>query len=269
MTGMRMAKADEKDCDAAYELMSILDNLDRGYYPARESDEDAPTFFEADDRDHLQFLHKRLEELMERAPGFIGRIVVGYCAVILNPENKIVDPDDDCLSLHPELAGLQDQNAELRSQVDLVTGALYRLEAACDQRAAVLSIDAYNAAMECRGMGDALQYLDQCRTEARKALATVRKPADSAVLYAIHVPGPEEIYAMPSKEVAEICAAKHNATIGKYLDTLPLKELSPSRESCMANVVEWDGTAEGHAEALTEFDAAEWGIGSPAGEGGE
>lgn len=97
---IRMAKANDADMDAAYELSGVLDSLGRGYYPAREGDEDAPIWFDSGDRDHLQYLHERLTAI--EAKGSLFR-VVGGLSTLLNPANAIVDPNDDCIALHPRL----------------------------------------------------------------------------------------------------------------------------------------------------------------------
>lgn len=106
---VRMAKATQQDIDAAFELSSILDALDRGYYPSRETDEDPPTYFDSDDRDHLQYLHERLTDIASR--GSLFR-VVGGLSTLLAPENAIVDPDDDCIALHPRFSAHAASNPE-------------------------------------------------------------------------------------------------------------------------------------------------------------
>lgn len=92
---LRMAKASTADIDAAFELAGILDNLGRGYWQGAEG---ASTFFDLDNEAHTRFLAERLLKLERR--GSLFR-VVGGLATLLNPENAIVDPDDDCIALHP------------------------------------------------------------------------------------------------------------------------------------------------------------------------
>lgn len=101
---VRMAKADEKDMDAGYYLMNVLDDLDRGYYPELhdERDPNAPDFFDEDDRAHLQHLHGLLKKILDKSPGFMGR-VMGGMSCFLNPVNAVIDPDADTIEFHPGL----------------------------------------------------------------------------------------------------------------------------------------------------------------------
>lgn len=100
---MKMAKADKADIDAAGDLMVILNSLADGYYPVLgDPDDDTPTFFDPDDRAHLRHLYDLIAGLLDRAPGFQGRIIAGMAYVILYSKNEIIDPDSDTLDLHPK-----------------------------------------------------------------------------------------------------------------------------------------------------------------------
>lgn len=102
---MKMAKPSARDIDAAGDLMALLSDLSRGYYPDRDAD--GPTYFDSDDFEHLKRLHQLIESLLERAPGFPGRVIGGMCYVICWDHNCILDPAQDVLDLHPDLrAGL-------------------------------------------------------------------------------------------------------------------------------------------------------------------
>lgn len=122
---LRMAKASQDDIDGGYELGQILDAIDKGYYPTRQEEAgeeagDAPTFFDADDIDHLQHLHRMLMDLLGRRPGFsLFRVVMGMETIL---RNNILDPDDDCIELHPRFAK---REQELAAQVDLLRDALF------------------------------------------------------------------------------------------------------------------------------------------------
>jgi hypothetical protein len=98
--GVKMAKANAADLDGAHELAAILDNLDRGYYPARDGDEDAPTYFDHEDVEHLQHLCDRLLEIARKSSLFR---VAGGLATLLSDHNAVVDPAADCIELHPRL----------------------------------------------------------------------------------------------------------------------------------------------------------------------
>jgi len=99
VTYVRMAKASTQDIDAAYELARLLEDIQRGYFPADGDDESNKTFDE-DKFDDLSALHERLQRISGK--GSLFR-VVGGLDTLLNPKNNIVDPDEDCLTLHPLL----------------------------------------------------------------------------------------------------------------------------------------------------------------------
>ena len=96
---LRMAKADKADLETAYQVMQLLDNMSRGHYP---STDETPTFFDSEDVDHLQFLHQRIIEIAENSGGFSR--VVGAAGIFLNEENGLIDPAEDCIELHPDIA---------------------------------------------------------------------------------------------------------------------------------------------------------------------
>jgi hypothetical protein len=100
--GLLMAKASKDDLDMALDLAALMDNLGRGYYPAEKlaDGEEAPTFFDAEDRDHLTHLHDLL--LAIEARGSLHRVAMGM-GVLIDPKNAIVDPDLDHLALHARL----------------------------------------------------------------------------------------------------------------------------------------------------------------------
>lgn len=108
---MKMAKASEADIDAAGKAMGLLDNLSRGYYPGVE--DDAPLHFDPEDHAHLSLLYRLLTETLDASPGWPGRVIGGMCYVILYPANRIVDPDSDCLDLHPRFAQVEADRKEL------------------------------------------------------------------------------------------------------------------------------------------------------------
>lgn len=117
---MRIAHASNNDLEAALGLLGLLDALSRGYYPSdvdddgRESEDtpDDPLYFDEDDPAHLAQAWKRLKTLLDAAPGFQGRVIGGAHA-LMSPGNAVIDPDDDCLELHPRLKQALEQSARL------------------------------------------------------------------------------------------------------------------------------------------------------------
>lgn len=98
---MKMAKADEKDMEAALELGAILNTVDSGWYPCcDDADDDTPNFFDEDDPEHLRFFYDRIMKLMNNAPGFVGRVVGGFHTLM---HNDLVDPDKSYLDYHPRI----------------------------------------------------------------------------------------------------------------------------------------------------------------------
>ncbi len=65
-------------------------------------------------------------------------------------------------------------------------------------------------------------------------------------LWAILIPGPDDVWAMPSEAAAFEAIAKHNAAVDSV--SWPLKDVPKS--ACYASVIEWPHSAEDHAEAL-------------------
>lgn len=111
---MKMAKASEADMDAAMKLCSALESLDRyRTMPTPDGDdaEDAEPFDE-DSREDCKKALGMVLELFGRASLF--RVVFGM-AVILDPRNKIVDPDADTLEIHPDIRHEQKDGMRYRA----------------------------------------------------------------------------------------------------------------------------------------------------------
>lgn len=89
---------------------------------------------------------------------------------------------------------------------------------------------------------------------------TTTAPAEK--LWCIHIPGPDDLCAAPDQQTAQKMADKHNAAMREYIEK---NKLSWGMEMITAEVIEWPHDAdESHAEALLEFDPAEWGFGQPS-----
>lgn len=66
-------------------------------------------------------------------------------------------------------------------------------------------------------------------------------------LWAILIPGPDDVWAMPSEAAAFGAILKHNACV----DSASWPQDIP-KSACYASVIEWPYDAESHTEALAE-----------------
>lgn len=109
--GMKVAKPSPRDLDAALDLLGLLDAISRDYYPTDPSqpDDDAPTFIDHESLEHLQHVLQQLRGVLDKAPGFQGRVLFG-AAMLMDPRNRVLNPDLDYIALHPRLGG---QRAEV------------------------------------------------------------------------------------------------------------------------------------------------------------
>lgn len=68
-------------------------------------------------------------------------------------------------------------------------------------------------------------------------------------LWALLIPGPDDVWAMPTKEAADEAAEKHN----KAIETALLAErFCVPKESVQARVIEWPYSADEHAKAMED-----------------
>ena len=95
---MKMAKASEADMKMALALVRAFDLLQQGYFPD-DHDEDTEREFDCDrPKDCVEAIDTLLRIV---DGGSLGRVIWGM-AVLLDPANEIVNPDADCLELHPK-----------------------------------------------------------------------------------------------------------------------------------------------------------------------
>lgn len=100
---MKMALASEEDLNAAYDLLVVLDCVDRDYYPADDCDEDAPTHLDTDDIEHLRHFYRKLKAIVDRrGSGALHRVIGGFSTVRYE-KNQILDLTQDVVALHPRL----------------------------------------------------------------------------------------------------------------------------------------------------------------------
>jgi len=117
---LQIARPDHGDLDAATDLMVILDDLSKGYYPTEPKAQgvESPTWFDEDDYEHLAHLYTLLRGIMERAPGFQGRVMLGM-SVVCSPSNNIIDPTSDVLELSPHLKACQQDHHRIARMLEL------------------------------------------------------------------------------------------------------------------------------------------------------
>lgn len=82
-----------------------------------------------------------------------------------------------------------------------------------------------------------------------------------AKLWIISIPGPDDIYAAPSYEVAQLMKASHDKAMTEWIAGMHAKGemLRVCAEDVLAVIEECDD-AEEHAELLAEFKHSDWGI---------
>lgn len=105
---MKMAKASEADLQMAMDLSNALESVARdGCFPmALRPDPDAIARFDVDDGEDCKELVGHLLGLVRSAS--LMRVVWGM-AVLLDPRNKIVDPNADTLERYPAEACQSDK----------------------------------------------------------------------------------------------------------------------------------------------------------------
>jgi hypothetical protein len=97
---MKMAKASPEDLDMALDLISVLDDIERGFFPYQFSDPDSEIseWLDFTNREQYGRLIDNLRRLLNR--GSIGRVIMGM-AVVCDPANECIDPDADTIEHHP------------------------------------------------------------------------------------------------------------------------------------------------------------------------
>lgn len=104
---MKMAKASTADMEMAMKLCSALEAMDRRFFPEGAEGEHDPEDFDCDDDAHCGQALRHVIDILQG--GSIGRVIWGMY-VMLDPENKVVDPDADTLEEHPEtVAAMKDR----------------------------------------------------------------------------------------------------------------------------------------------------------------
>lgn len=108
---MKMAKASEADLRMAMQLCGAFDLLGQRFLPCMPeaieelAEDDESERFDRDDDAQCGRALRHLLEIAER--GSLMRVIWGM-AVLLDPENRMVDPAADTLELHPDHAAVRD-----------------------------------------------------------------------------------------------------------------------------------------------------------------
>lgn len=100
---MKMARASEQELEAALTVSRIIEELEKGYMPGTD-DSDEIEFFDPQDRHQCQRVLAAI--LTAAKQGCIFRVTFGM-AVVLDPRNKLLDPNADTLEIHPDLVRLK------------------------------------------------------------------------------------------------------------------------------------------------------------------
>ncbi|MCZ8254523.1 MAG: hypothetical protein O9327_02425 [Polaromonas sp.] len=104
---MKMAKASEADLRMAMDLTQALDLLGQRHLPCmpeaieRLASDDESEPFDRDDDAQCGRALRHLLDIAQR--GSLMRVVWGM-TVVLDPANKVVDPNADTLEHHPDIA---------------------------------------------------------------------------------------------------------------------------------------------------------------------
>ena len=101
---MKMAKASKADMEMALKLCSALEAIDRRFFPEGVEVDADPDEFDIEDDEHCGIVLQHLYDILQG--GSIGRVIWGMY-VLMDPENRIVDPDARTLEPHPDFAAAE------------------------------------------------------------------------------------------------------------------------------------------------------------------
>lgn len=106
---MKMAKASEDDLIMAMDLCNALDAFEQGYFTVNSQRHEDESF----DTDSGEDCKRAIEEILHiYGKASLMRVVFGM-ATLLNPANKLVDPDADTLEHHPNTVNISNERDEL------------------------------------------------------------------------------------------------------------------------------------------------------------
>lgn len=111
---MKMAKASQQDLDAANQVASHISDLEKGFMPSTPDGDGGSELFDRNDPDDCMLAMHTILDAAEK--GSLFRVTFGM-QVVCDPRNKVVDPDADCLEIHPEHTANADKVADLTARV--------------------------------------------------------------------------------------------------------------------------------------------------------
>ena len=107
---MKMAKASEADLNMALKLCSALEAIERRFFPDGSEGQHDPEDFDIDDDAQCGQVLRHLDGILRG--GSIGRVIWG-AVVMLDPRNKLVDPEADTIEHHHENVSAKQDTAAL------------------------------------------------------------------------------------------------------------------------------------------------------------
>jgi hypothetical protein len=111
--GMRVARADKEDLEAAFDLYKLLDAIESGSFPPGDDEDDGEwNDFDERNRDDLLKFYETCMAIFSRHPSWFMRVLfAASCA--LDERNKLFDPAQDHLAHHPSIIETAKQRDEL------------------------------------------------------------------------------------------------------------------------------------------------------------
>lgn len=89
------------DMEAAHEILAIINNISRGYYPGdRDGYTAAHLPFSPANPAHLRALYDRLKACIDKAPAGLHRVIQGFDMLI---QTDILDASTATVELHPRI----------------------------------------------------------------------------------------------------------------------------------------------------------------------
>lgn len=90
-----------EDMEVAHEILAIINNISRGYYPGeRDTYTAAQLPFSPANPDHLRALYDKLKASINKAPAGLHRVVCGFDMLI---QTDILDASTTTVELHPRI----------------------------------------------------------------------------------------------------------------------------------------------------------------------